>query len=152
MRRAWTRRTFPGKSGPALMSHALLRLPVPACPSLAFPPVPVHHSAHHSATVPACPPVPAHHSHSLRFPSDATCIKVISMASSATTVCKFAHGPLSLLISSYFVPLISYLTASLLSSLHREESKKAWVAIVVGCGCGLLTIPYVIWLRKKMFA
>jgi len=34
----------------------------------------------------------------------------------------------------------------------RDEDKKAWVSIIVGAGCGCIAIPYVIWLRKKMFA
>ena len=34
--------------------------------------------------------------------------------------------------------------------LNWSTDKKAWVAIVVGAGAGLLTIPYTIWLRKSM--
>jgi len=33
---------------------------------------------------------------------------------------------------------------------YRDEDKKAWVAVIVGAGCGILTIPYSMWLRKKM--
>mgnify|MGYP006288867929 FL=1 len=35
--------------------------------------------------------------------------------------------------------------------LPWSTDKKAWVAIVVGAAAGFLTIPYTVWLRKKMF-
>nr|ABB90542.1 sodium-coupled phosphate transporter protein [Dunaliella viridis]ABB92146.1 sodium-coupled phosphate transporter protein [Dunaliella viridis] len=61
-----------------------------------------------------------------------------------------------LMMITIFIVLLAIFLKSVDSGHDREgelnwsTDKKAWVAIVVGAGAGLLTIPYTIWLRKSM--
>nr|ABB92147.1 sodium-coupled phosphate transporter protein [Dunaliella viridis]ACL28157.1 sodium-coupled phosphate transporter protein [Dunaliella viridis] len=81
--------------------------------------------------------------------------RIVCLQRQASYTIAFYMIPVLMMITIFIVLLAIFLKS--VDSGHDREGelnwstdKKAWVAIVVGAGAGLLTIPYTIWLKISM--